>query len=226
MPIDNTSTRSPRLSTKGGLIVHTGSTTAELSVGANSTYLIANSSASVGINWATTTAFATPNPEIISSSTATADVSDVTISNIPSTYSGLILIISGANVSSAFDERSMSIQYNGSSSSYWYASNGPTTSRDQGRNDTEIKLNWSITGASWTASVPGGTSGYVYMTIPDYASTTKNKTGHFYTIASNSPAAGHSSWKNTSAITSIKIFPTNLAPFKSGVKVTLYGTSA
>jgi hypothetical protein len=227
MAVENVLPRSPRISAKGSFIVHTGTATAEFPVGSDSTYVIANSSASVGINWATTSVYATPTPEVIYSSTATASVSDVTISNIPQTYSGLTLVISGAAVTTAALAASMSIQFNSSSSGYYYASVlGSPITADTGRNTTEIKLQQSIIGSNWSTAVSNLSYGIVTIFIPGYTSTTHNKTITYRSYAARTPAVAGGSWKNTSAITSIKIFPTSLVSFNSGVKVTLYGTSA
>jgi len=226
MSIDNITPRSPRVTAKGSLIVHTGTSTAEIAIGSNSTYFIANSSASVGINWATANAFTPANPDIIYSSTATAEVADVTISNIPATYSGLILHISGANITTLTDESHLAIIFNNNSASYNWGQNGPGTTNDKGRAQARIKIPWSIVGGSWTASVPGGAGGVAYITIPEYTSTTKYKQMHWWSISSNNPAMGSGNWENTPAITSIKIYPDALVNFKAGVTVTLYGTKA
>jgi hypothetical protein len=222
MSIDNFIQRTPRLSSKGSLIVHTGTTTSEISVGTNSTYLIANSSASVGINWATTTAFASPAMEHIYSTSTTAETSSIDITSIPATYGTLILQISNANVTSAGTEKSLRIELNNSSAGYYWISGGLGVGSQRGRNSSSFTMAYALTGGTNTHSVDHG--GAIYINFTNY-NTNKSKNFTFQYNASNIPQFGVCTWVNSSAITSIKLYPTDLVSFKSGLKVTLFGSS-
>lgn len=222
MSVDNLIARTPRISTKGSMIVHSGTSTAELTVGTNSTYLIANSSASVGINWATTTAFASPAMEHIYSTTTTATASSIDITSIPATYGSLVLQISNANVTSSGTEASLRVEFNSSSAGYYWISGGMGVGSQRGRNSSSFELAYALTGATNTHSVDHG--GVVYFHFGNYASN-KHKVCTFQYIASNIPQFGSCIWSNTAAITSIKLYPTSLTSFKSGLKITLFGSS-
>jgi hypothetical protein len=222
MSIDNFIQRTPRVSVKGSTIVHSGTATAELAVGSNSTYLIANSTASVGINWATTSSFASPAMEHIYSTTTTATTSSIDITSIPGTYGSLVLQISNANVTTSGTEASLRIEFNNSSAGYYWIAGGMGVGSQRGRNSSSFTLAYALTGATNTHSVDHG--GTVYLNLGEYASS-KHKSWTFQYIASNIPQFGSGTWSNTAAITSIKMYPTSLTTFKSGLKVTLFGTS-
>jgi hypothetical protein len=222
MSIDNFIQRTPRLSSKGSLIVHTGTTTSEISVGTNSTYLIANSSASVGINWATTTAFASPAMEHIYSTTTTATATSIDITSIPSTYGSLVLQISQANVTTSGTEKSLTVEINSSSAGYYWLSGGVGQGSQRGRNASSFTLAYALTGGTNTQSVDHG--GNVYLHFANYNSN-KNKVLTFQYNASNIPQFGSCTWVNTAVITSIKLYPTSSPFFNSGLKVTLFGSS-
>lgn len=204
------------------MIVHSGTSTAELAVGANSTYLIANSSASVGINWATTSAFASPAMEHIYSTTTTATATSIDITSIPSTYGSLVLQISQANVTTSGTEKSLRIELNNSSAGYYWLAGGVNVGNERGRNASSFTLAYALTGGTNTESVDHG--GNVYLHFPNYNSN-KNKVLTFHYNASTVAHFGACTWVNTAVITSIKLYPTSSPSFKSGLKVTLFGSS-
>lgn len=225
MSIENLTQRSPRISSKGSMIVHTGTATAELPVGSNSTYLIANSSASVGINWATTTAFASPVMEIISSNTLTASATSVRFSNIPSTYEGLILTISHAKTSTAYTSREINFSFNSSSTGYFYIVTGNTSSGTttvyRSRSASSLEASFVIGGANYTSVISNGSPGGIEIQIPGYK-TNKNKSCQWVANAAQYISHGTGGWQNTAAISDIYI---TFNEMQSGAKFTLYGTS-
>lgn len=225
MPIDNTVNRSPRVSSKGSMIVHTGTATAEIAVGTNSTYFIANSAASVGINWATTAAFAAPKIESIYSNTTTVAVSSIDITDIPQTYEGLLIEISNASTTAATNTDNIQINFNSSSASYWYISAAATSQsgiRAFGRNTSAITIDYTIGGSSYTSVISGGSPGSLSAQIPGYR-TDKNKSIAYRSRAGAYVLSGSGSWKSTAAITRILITFSQVVA--SGVNVTLYGTN-
>ena len=225
MSIGNSSSRSPRVSTKGSTIVHTGTTTAEIAIGSNSTYLIANSSASVGVNWATTDAFAIPKFEVIYSTTTTTTISSVDITGIAQTYEGLFIEISNSTTTHTTASE-ISIFFNSSSASYYYIANSSdssTASIGRARNGTDgIKVSYTVGGSSDTAVISNGNPGLASVSIPGYR-TNKAKSVTFTSRASSYVTSGCGTWKSTDAINRILINFPNYGG--SGTKITLYATS-
>jgi hypothetical protein len=151
------------LTTKGDLIAATGaSTPARLGVGANDTVLVADSTASTGMKWATPSSGGITLISTTSLNGLTGGTPQ-TLSSIPSTYTDLVLVIYDA-VSTSGNELNFSVIPNNTASQWSYirsAGSGSPT------NNVNVNIQMDI-----------GKTGYktVYrISLFNYASTTNNK---------------------------------------------------
>lgn len=112
--------------------------------------------------------------ESIATTTGTGSSGVITFSSIPSTYKHLQVRILG-RTTAAQTTTSLNVRYNSSTSGYAnhsFQGNGSITEIKTDVSGAEMIIYQSLTGASAASSVMGT----VIMDIPDYASTTKNKT--------------------------------------------------
>jgi hypothetical protein len=162
--------------------------------------------------------------ESITSQTLVATASDVTFTSIALTYTDLILVcqiqMSGAQANVFVQVGNGTID-TGSNYSYTILSgNGSSASSDRGSNDTR--------GIFFTNNSYPQTSTFNMntMNFQNYSNTTTNKT---ILIRSNNAAIGTDAtvglWRSTSAINTIKIYPTNNV-FAIGSTFSLYGIKA
>jgi hypothetical protein len=140
----------------------------------------------------------------------------VTFSSIPSTYTDLVLVISG----NAGAGTAAGLRFNGDSgtnySVTWLLGDGSSGSSDKESNVTNI---WA--GSFYNTSTPTVS----IINIMNYSNTTINKTvlsRYTYPIAFTAAAVGL--WRNTSAINSVTV--STGANFNSGSTFTLYGIKA
>lgn len=147
--------------------------------------------------------------------TADGSLTSYTFSNIPQTYTDLVLIIEGKNSQSGGN---MSIRFNGDTGSnysrtYFY---GDGTSVASGR------------ASNATALDGGGTSpsgSFVRWEIFNYASTSMQKTVlEHHVEPARLVARQVGLWRSTAAITSIQV--TTQAALNSGQTISLYGVKA
>jgi hypothetical protein len=154
--------------------------------------------------------------EPITTTTLTSSTTSFTLSNIPSTYTDLVLVIDGSPITggSAMD-------------SNWYV-NG-----DTGNNysDTRLQGNYSDRNANYSSSrcgQPWSTNRwYTYLHFFDYANTNINKV----TLARSGNYDGSLElygglWRSTAAITSITLISGQARNYTSGTVATLYGIKA
>lgn len=161
--------------------------------------------------------------EPIATYTATGNISDYTFSSIPSTYTDLVIISNGyGDTQSGFG-----IYFNGDTTSNNYSftrieyfSSGPYS----GNNSSAA----GQTGAA-DSGASGGDPGTVQINIMNYASSSTYK----YSLTRSTSEQlsqylqlGVALWSSTSAINSIKVFPTAGGVFLTGFTVTLYGIKA
>jgi hypothetical protein len=144
--------------------------------------------------------------------------SSVTLSSIPSTYTDLVLIVSGT--ASGGDDILM--QFNSdTASNYSYTilyGTGSAAGSTRGSNGTSIFVDYY--GAMGT-----GQNNRIIQ-INNYSNTTTNKTT---LVRANNAASGTDAivglWRSTSAINAIKLFM-NSATFSTGTTFNLYGIAA
>lgn len=162
---------------------------------------------------------------LIASNTLTGTAASVTFSNIPATFTDLILRIS-ARTDQANPTATFLVRYNGSSAANYSATylytggSTPTSYRDTNATSME---EGGATANTGTANTFGSTEIY----IPNYAGTTNKPNSSFYVGENNSAsvfligtAAGLRSV--TDAITSIGLLTTS-GNFVSGSSFFLYG---
>lgn len=154
----------------------------------------------------------------------------VNFSSIPATYEDLFVVVNArADKAATFDD--LRIQVNGDTGAnydgQWDESNNATLAAAAAAAGSSWNVGWIP-----AASAPSGVSGSAEFEIPAYARSTFQKTmlGKVALNTSNATSglfnrktAGW--WRNTAAITSLKVFPL-ASNFVDGSVVTLYGRSA
>jgi hypothetical protein len=234
MPIDNILSRTPRVSSKGSMIVHTGTTTDEIPVGADSTYLIANSSASVGMNWNTSIYFPTLKMQKIQSSSLTAAATSISFDSIPQTYDDLVVEISTAkSTQTGSNFNDIYIRINSSSASvYGYVMNAysSTTTANQiiqnalsGSGNTRVVLHRANVSVNYATSTRD-TYGVSMINIPSYRSSRLKSGLVRYFGGGGWRGHGGFLFNSVNAITSITF--SDEAAFASGTNITLYGITS
>ena len=165
---------------------------------------------------------------LIASNTLSSSAASVTFSSIPSTYTDLVLRISGrgdANNGTFFDN--INLTFNGSSSANYSrtllqgaGSGGASSSRTT--NQTSMRMSFATTGSDATTN----TFSNVEIYIPSYTASQNKPLGAFDVTESNNTdvylGAIAGLWSNTSAITSIGLASAS-GNFVSGSSFFLYG---
>lgn len=159
---------------------------------------------------------ATPTYYQMANFTLAASATTVTISSISQSYSDLVLVISGTQLTSS--NSTLRIQINGAATGYTFERFRATGSNDSGSGNTG-STTLSLTDVSGSEPI------YSLIHLIDYSSTVKNKS----IIASSSQTATEinivsGTNATTSAITSIVLFQTAIA-FDIGTTFTLYGVN-
>jgi hypothetical protein len=161
----------------------------------------------------------------ITSTTLGSDTSPVTFSSIPSTYTDLVLRISGRNTGSgAFGN--VRIQFNGdTASNYSYVyMQGSGSAASAGRNSsvTQIQVNNGVDIGTDTAN----TFANIELYIPSYT-VSQHKPFYWFGATENNASTAYINsyanlWRNTAAISSISLFFNSFA-FATGSTFYLYG---
>lgn len=152
----------------------------------------------------------------IATTTLGSAVASYTFSSIPGTYTDLVLIV-GGSISAA---QNIGVEFNGDSGSNYsfiriYGDGSGAFS------DKISNLPFSYLG------INGTTQSTLVASIQNYANTTTFKTslgrGNW---AGEYVSAYVSTWRNTAAITSMKVLPAGANTLSSGTVLTLYGITA
>ena len=159
--------------------------------------------------------------EPIATTTLGSAQANVEFTSISGFFTDLLLIMNLGNASS---ENTL-IQFNsdtGSNYSFTFLSgDGSSASSGRSSNQTQIRVE------SNSAPGTGASSAIDLVYIMNYSNTTTNKT---VLTRSNNAAAGTAAtvglWRNTNAITSIKIFGVSASNLVAGSTFTLYGIKA
>jgi hypothetical protein len=222
-------TRARDVANIDGLLTTTGdtyyasaaSTPARLGIGTTGQVL----SVSGGIPaWATVSSGAMTQ---IADTTLTTSTADITFSSIPSTYNHLKVVISGTAASASYNGAAFYVQVNGDSGVNYsfstiskYAGAGATVTLEGQNSQSQIEI-----GNIWCGQAAANAVSAIDMTFFNYKLTTLHKTMTF-TGGSFTDAPGFGSgwgrWKNTAAITSIKLY-SNAGNHAAGTRATLYG---
>jgi hypothetical protein len=200
---------------KGSLLSATAaSTPGVLAVGSNDQVLTADSSTATGLKWATP---ASGGMTLISTTTLTG--ASITLSSIPTTYVHLQLIIQ--NFRPDTDSRRIRMRFNGDSNTRYGGSQPWSSVGGTIFAETEME--------SVTANNDNLTSQALsIIDVPNYTNTTTWKYAMWFsmnndpsTSTSYSTTLSYNIYNQTSAITSITLFP-NTGNFSAGT-VLLYG---
>lgn len=166
---------------------------------------------------------------ITSSTVGSGGVSDITLSNIPATYSDLCILLSlRSNRNNVTDNLRCQLNGDTTSGNYEYVQlygtgGGVTTTKSNGtQNFTRVGLMNSATSTSSIFSnisiyIPEYTSSY-YKTFSSFSANDSNEsTGDKY------EQSAISLWRSTSAITSIKLYSENSATILQHSTAYIYG---
>jgi hypothetical protein len=193
------------LDAKGDLITATAADTpARLAVGTNGQTLVADSTASTGLKWATPSS---GGMTLINTGGTTLSGASVTVSSIPSTYTNLLIVLSNYYTSTT-DELTQ-IRFNGDSgTNYTYSrirNIGTTVTGASSLSATSAEINVRSTDANTS-----GKTANAEVQVFRYADTTPNK---FYSYTASAvestnnvcSVTGTGNYKGTSAISSVTI---------------------
>lgn len=161
--------------------------------------------------------------KIASVTVGSGGASSMDFTNIPSTYTDLVLYISPRSAAS-FTDRDMGIKFNDSASITWRYVRGSGSSSSQA---TSSGSGTNYTGVMTAASNTASTFGSTFIYIPNYSSNT-NKSVLSESVSENnatSAQAGfwHVFWDNTSVINKLTIYEPAGSNFAQHSTATLYG---
>jgi len=156
----------------------------------------------------------------IATVTVLASQATVTLSNIPQTYTDLILAGNGSISGTA----NTWLRVNGDSGTNYVA----TVLYGTGSTASSLKRTGDTAGVLLDAVGPAANGTQMYFTqIMSYASTNIFKTViHRGGAAAQESVACVGVWRSTSAITSVTIYPDNSRTWNAGSTFTLYGIKA
>ena len=167
---------------------------------------------------------------LISSNVLTTSAASVSLSAIPSTYTDLVVRISGRSSNSGSITENINMTYNNSSGSYsvtWLrGENAGLAASGRGTNTSAIFFAGNVSGSTATADTFGSAEIY----IPSYTVSQNRPSSHFSVSESNATngptiyaAAGLRS--NTTAVSSIEFTLSGGSSYASGSSFYLYGIS-
>jgi len=167
--------------------------------------------------------------KLIAKSTLGSDAADLTLSNIPATYTDLYVVVAARSTRASSHLGNGKFYFNGSASSITvrnlYASSTSPAS-DTFTTDSAFQAYWPA------ASATADTFGSLEIYVPNYAGATNKSISYTCVLENNSSTssqwmifASAGLWSSTDAITSITIGnrSADSANLKSGTAVYLYG---
>lgn len=157
--------------------------------------------------------------EPIASTTLGATAADVTFSSIPGTYTDLVIVIANTITSGSGD--AINMQFNSDTGSQYsqtrlYGTGSGSPGSDRSSSQTSI----FYVGYSSTSNPSAN-----IISIMNYSNTTTNKTCIHRANNDALTLAGVGLWRSTSAITTIRLFPSS-GNFASNSVFTLFGIKA
>jgi hypothetical protein len=160
--------------------------------------------------------------EPIASVTLSAATASVTLSNIPQTFTDLVIIT--ADIVNSTNLANLYLQFNGNTTGSFYSDTYIESSGSTGASSRRSNQNSLIAGRSY-----GGDRTMNIINIMNYSNTTTNKTvisRYGSGGASSSTGAEVGLWRKTEAITSILIGIEGGINFNSNCSFSLYGIRA
>lgn len=160
--------------------------------------------------------------------TLASDATNITFSSIPSGFSALRLEIQARSDATATSDP-VGVQFNSDTDSHYdiqsVSSNNSTTTSASAVAQTSAQASLVPAASDTRAAIASA----ITVVIPNYDKTTFEKSLHVEGGFADSTAANcyavlqTCSWRSTSAITSIKLFPQVGTNFKTGSRAVLYG---
>jgi hypothetical protein len=211
------------LTAKGDLISATAaSTVARLAVGSNDQILVADSTASTGLKWATP---ASGGLTVIDTSTVANTATTLTISSIPATYKHLLIVGVGLQTSGANDG-DLFVRVNGDAGNNYTLQRAIASGNTFGGYGSSAISGISCMGSMARTADADALLGEVAIYIYNYASTTNYKaivaSGGSMNNGTNSWVGSRGVWRNTAAVTSVSLVDANGTNLKAGTYIT-YG---
>ena len=208
-----TNSMATEITAKGDLIAGTGSATFDnLPVGTNGQTLVADSTASTGLKWATPT-----SGSLTLLSTTSLTGSDVTVSSISGSYNKLYILLENVTLQTAAGI--LIARLNGNSSAHNY--NALSTQYTSVQNYEGAQIN----PGSGSAHATGQTAN-IAINVYNYASATAAKpfdfVGSFYYISQRGISGG-GAYQSTTAISSFQFLTTG-GTFSAG-SIKIYGVN-
>lgn len=162
--------------------------------------------------------------KIASVTVGAGGAANMSFSSIPSTYTDLVVLLSGRHTGSTAS--SLGLQLNGTTSTYssrWLSGNGSSASSSNTAGTSIVATYGSIPGTASTSNT--FSNDIIY--IPNYTGSS-NKSVSSDGVQENNATAAYASlsaglWSNTAAITSITLFPYDVTNFVQYSTATLYG---
>lgn len=173
--------------------------------------------------------------EPIASQTLTSDTASVTFSSIAGTFTDLVIVGMARSTTSTFNNNAfVRMRFNGDTGSNY--SSTPLFTRNTGSGWGVLSLRDSNVTVATAGPIPGpGNGSNIFgpfaVHVMSYANTNVNKTtlgasGYSSDLSSHDgPRREVNLWRNTSAITTILLFPSD-GSFVSGSTFSLYGIKA
>jgi len=155
--------------------------------------------------------------EPIATTTLGSAAAEINLTSIPATYTDLVCVLVGTHETGSSTIR---MQVNGDTgSNYGYRvvyGDGSTAQSSSGSSSSRINTapNWALANPCMAVINWFSYAGSTYKTCLIHSDTDQNGSGtHYSTVGL---------WQNTSAITSIRLFPSS-GNFAAGTTATLYG---
>jgi hypothetical protein len=214
---------------KAGISAYSGTEPVEVPVGSDGQILSSQSSASSGLSWISTN-LGTARYSPIASGSVTSGVTEILISSITGGYKNLFVEIEGSAVSVVINTVPIRVVVNSdTTASYNRIEMVVRTNALFGNyafGDTDMIISGALMG---TVGYTSGSIGTLQLIFSNYADTLKyktmavrrNHTSSWTGASSNRMHFGSHIWKNTSAITSLKII-CDSGSFRDGTSYKVY----
>ena len=184
-----------------------------------------------GTTWSAYSAAAASGVVLIEEKVCTGSTSTETFSSIPGTYRHLRVLYTARVTTAGSANQNLYVQVNGDTGANYDQQLLVGFSNTPGASNA-IGTATPVFGEAPQASATAGMAGVGEMVVPYYAGTTFYKSLTTVSTARNTSAAAGASvlhigvqWRNTAAITSLRVGVATSGNFASGAKFSLYGVT-